>query len=112
MWGKTEAPAHARWERDRLVLTVAGAVRERRTERAWERLAQAGAGGPVEESTGGRGTRRRASRSALRPDSITVRASPIGAQRLVLARRLHRAGAELHLRLAWASSSLGASSSA
>jgi acyl-CoA dehydrogenase len=39
IWAKTESPAHARWERDRLLLTVAGEVRERRRQRAWERIA-------------------------------------------------------------------------
>jgi hypothetical protein len=38
LWAKTESPEHARWERDRLVLSVASTVRERRRERAWERL--------------------------------------------------------------------------
>jgi hypothetical protein len=50
VWGKTESPAHARWERDRLVLSVAAQARERRRERAWERLAQSG--GLDDESTG------------------------------------------------------------
>jgi acyl-CoA dehydrogenase len=39
VWARTESPAHARWERDRLLLTVATEVRERRRLRAWERLA-------------------------------------------------------------------------
>jgi alkylation response protein AidB-like acyl-CoA dehydrogenase len=37
-WAKTESPAHARWERDRLLLGVAGSVREQRLARAWEAL--------------------------------------------------------------------------
>jgi acyl-CoA dehydrogenase len=42
VWARTESPAHARWERDRLLLTVATEVRERRRLRAWERLAGSG----------------------------------------------------------------------
>jgi acyl-CoA dehydrogenase len=38
VWGKTESPAHARWERDRLMLTVTDSVREKRASRAWDRL--------------------------------------------------------------------------
>jgi acyl-CoA dehydrogenase len=53
IWSKTESPAHARWERDRLVLSVASNVREQRRERAWERLLQPGTA--AEESTGGTG---------------------------------------------------------
>jgi hypothetical protein len=53
LWSKTESPAHARWDRDRLLLTVASNTRERRRQRAWERLTHAG--GAVEESTGGTG---------------------------------------------------------
>ncbi len=39
IWARTESPAHARWERDRLLLSVAADVRERRRQRAWERIA-------------------------------------------------------------------------
>jgi hypothetical protein len=53
VWAKTESPAHARWERDRLVLTVAANVRERRRARAWERLSAEVSCG--DESTGGMG---------------------------------------------------------
>ena len=53
IWSRTESPAHARWERDRLLLSVASSVRERRRARAWERLTKPG--GAVEESTGGAG---------------------------------------------------------
>lgn len=38
-WRQTESPAHARWERDRPLLSVAGKAREQRLARAWERLA-------------------------------------------------------------------------
>jgi acyl-CoA dehydrogenase len=38
VWAKTESPSHARWENDRLVLTVGAAAREKRRARAWERL--------------------------------------------------------------------------
>jgi hypothetical protein len=38
-WASTESPAHARWERDRVLLTIAGNVRQERLLRAWERLA-------------------------------------------------------------------------
>lgn len=37
-WAKTESPAHARWERDRLLFSVAGGVRDARLARAWEKL--------------------------------------------------------------------------
>jgi hypothetical protein len=53
VWKKTESPAHARWERDRLVLSVATSAREKRRIRAWERLAAAATA--EEESTGGEG---------------------------------------------------------
>jgi alkylation response protein AidB-like acyl-CoA dehydrogenase len=43
-WGKTESPAHARWERDRLLLSVAGKARELRLSKAWEQLAVRGEG--------------------------------------------------------------------
>jgi alkylation response protein AidB-like acyl-CoA dehydrogenase len=39
VWARTESPAHARWERDRPLLTVAGQVRSLRIERAWKALA-------------------------------------------------------------------------
>jgi hypothetical protein len=42
IWARTESPSHARWERDRLLITVANEVRERRRQRAWERLAGSG----------------------------------------------------------------------
>lgn len=51
VWAKTESPAHARWERDRLVLSVTSNVREKRRARAWERLAAPAV--EAEESTGG-----------------------------------------------------------
>jgi hypothetical protein len=51
VWKKTESPAHARWERDRLLLGVTSSVREKRRMRAWERLGAAAAA--EEESTGG-----------------------------------------------------------
>jgi hypothetical protein len=51
VWKKTESPAHARWERDRLILSVSTSVREKRRIRAWERLAAATT--EEEESTGG-----------------------------------------------------------
>jgi hypothetical protein len=38
-WARTESPAHARWERDRLLLSVAGKARELRLAKAWEVLA-------------------------------------------------------------------------
>jgi acyl-CoA dehydrogenase len=38
-WAKSESPAHARWERDRPLLTVAARTRMLRTERAWPALA-------------------------------------------------------------------------
>jgi hypothetical protein len=38
VWGRTESPAHARWERDRVLLTVTTSVREKRLSRAWDRL--------------------------------------------------------------------------
>src|SRR5262249_47048298 len=38
-WAQTESPAHARWERDRLLLSVAGNAREKRLAKAWELLA-------------------------------------------------------------------------
>jgi hypothetical protein len=38
LWARTESPAHARWERDRPLLSVAGQVREKRLAKAWERL--------------------------------------------------------------------------
>jgi acyl-CoA dehydrogenase len=53
IWGKTESPAHARWERDRLLLSVAASVRERRIDRAWERLARLDS--VADESTGSSG---------------------------------------------------------
>jgi hypothetical protein len=38
-WMKSAAdPAALRWARDRELLKVAGAAREQRTKRAWERL--------------------------------------------------------------------------
>lgn len=37
-WARSESPAHARWERDRLLLSVAGKAREQRLAKAWERL--------------------------------------------------------------------------
>lgn len=56
VWAKTESPAHARWERDRLVLSVASSAREKRRARAWERLAAGGTtAAGAEESTGGDG---------------------------------------------------------
>ncbi|MFT3765529.1 MAG: acyl-CoA dehydrogenase family protein [Minicystis sp.] len=39
VWAKTESPAHARWERDRLLLSVASNAREQRLAKAWEALA-------------------------------------------------------------------------
>lgn len=50
VWSKTESPAHARWERDRLILSLSTSVREKRIARAWDRLA---AQGPIDDSTGG-----------------------------------------------------------
>jgi alkylation response protein AidB-like acyl-CoA dehydrogenase len=41
VWAQTESPAHARWERDRLLLSVAGNARETRLAKAWDRLADA-----------------------------------------------------------------------
>jgi acyl-CoA dehydrogenase len=38
LWAKTESPAHARWERDRLLLSVAETARGKRLARAWEKL--------------------------------------------------------------------------
>jgi acyl-CoA dehydrogenase len=38
LWAKGESPAHARWERDRLLLGVAESARISRLEKAWERL--------------------------------------------------------------------------
>jgi hypothetical protein len=37
-WARTESPAHARWERDRVLLSVAGSVRALRLGRAWDAL--------------------------------------------------------------------------
>jgi acyl-CoA dehydrogenase len=51
VWKKTESPAHARWERDRLVLSVAASVREKRRAKAWERL-EAGAGAAEPKAAG------------------------------------------------------------
>jgi alkylation response protein AidB-like acyl-CoA dehydrogenase len=38
LWGRAESPAHTRWQRDRLLLTVAGKAREQRLLKAWEAL--------------------------------------------------------------------------
>lgn len=40
VWAQTESPAHARWERDRLLLSVAGNAREKRLAKAWEQLSR------------------------------------------------------------------------
>lgn len=40
VWAKTESPAHARWERDRLLLSVASNAREQRLAKAWELLSR------------------------------------------------------------------------
>lgn len=37
-WQRSESPAHARWERDRPLLSIAGKAREQRLAKAWERL--------------------------------------------------------------------------
>jgi alkylation response protein AidB-like acyl-CoA dehydrogenase len=42
-WARTESPAHARWERDRVLFTVGSDARQQRLVRAWERLAPGGA---------------------------------------------------------------------
>jgi hypothetical protein len=55
-WAKTESPAHAHWERDKLVLTVAGSARDKRRARAWERLTAGAVAG--EEPTAGDGSPR------------------------------------------------------
>jgi hypothetical protein len=39
LWARTESPAHARWERDRVLTTVGSDARQQRLMRAWERLA-------------------------------------------------------------------------
>jgi len=48
-WAKTESPAHARWETDRLVLTVGSGARDKRRSRAWELLI--GAAAAADEAT-------------------------------------------------------------
>jgi hypothetical protein len=53
LWASTESPAHARWERDRVVLAVAGSARDKRRLRAWDRLAEAERGRADETSTDG-----------------------------------------------------------
>jgi hypothetical protein len=50
LWAKTESPAHARWERDRVIAGVASEAREKRLRRAWDRLSSAREG---DESSGG-----------------------------------------------------------
>jgi hypothetical protein len=43
LWARTESPAHARWERDRVITTVGSDARQTRLVRAWERLSAGGA---------------------------------------------------------------------
>lgn len=38
MWAASEAPTHARWERDKLLFGVAQGTREKRLARAWEAI--------------------------------------------------------------------------
>ncbi len=111
LWAKTESPAHARWERDRLLLSVASNVREQRRQRAWERLAQAGAGGPVEESTGGSGglAARCANSPSTRPRSRSEHSTKRSAES---SPAVHTVLAQSHTRSSPAASGPAASSSA
>ena len=38
IWARSESPEHARWERDKLLFSVAEGVRGKRLERAWRRV--------------------------------------------------------------------------
>lgn len=54
-WRRSESPANARWERDRVLFGVANGVREKRLSRAWEQLDALGGGVERVEGVGGVG---------------------------------------------------------
>lgn len=42
IWARSESPAHARWERDKLIFSVADGARGKRLERAWSHFEPSG----------------------------------------------------------------------